>query len=254
MTLSRQASSRGQGYRLRGIHGRVVGSIGEAIVKGRYRPGTLLPREPELIAKFGVSRTALREALKVLAAKGLVETRQRVGTRVRPQERWNHFDPEITAWQLGDGFREGFVHDLIEFRQMTEPAAARMAATRASAKDIAAITTALEGMQEGANRNDATAYAEADASFHIRIFLASHNNLMATLSFAIRQILETTFRAHQTTKNAAFYSFTEDLALHRRVLEKIGRRQPEAAAKAMAQLVTAAGRDLTAPPRRRRQD
>jgi len=163
--------------------GRVVGSIGEGIIKGRYPPGSLLPREPELIAKFGVSRTALREALKVLAAKGLVETRQRVGTRVRSQEQWNHFDPEITGWNLANGFRDGFVHDLIEFRQITEPAAARLAARRASVKDLAAIAAALEGMQVAAAEKDPAAYAEADARFHICVFLASHNNLMASLSF-----------------------------------------------------------------------
>ena len=182
MTRSRQTSSRGPGYRLRGIHGRVVSSIGEGIIKGRYPPGSLLPREPELIAKFEVSRTALREALKVLAAKGLVETRQRVGTRVRPQEQWNHFDPEITAWQLGNGFRSGFVRDLIEFRQ----------------------------------------------------------------------ILETTFKLHQATKGARSYGFVEDVSFHRRVFEKIGRRQPEAAAKAMSRLVAAAEHDLTAARARRR--
>jgi GntR family galactonate operon transcriptional repressor len=236
---------------MRGIHGRVVGSIGEGIIKGRYPPGSLLPREPELIAKFGVSRTALREALKVLAAKGLVETRQRVGTRVRSQEQWNHFDPEITGWNLANGFRDGFVHDLIEFRQITEPAAARLAAQRATAKDLAAIAAALDAMQEAAAEKDPAAYAEADARFHICVFLASHNNLMASLSFTIRQILETTFKAHQTTKGAKAYGFTEDLAFHRRVLEKIGRRQVEAAGRAMSRLVTAAEHDLTTAPAKR---
>ncbi|HEY8016431.1 MAG TPA: FadR/GntR family transcriptional regulator [Dongiaceae bacterium] len=251
MPRLRQTSSRGSAYRMRGIHGRVVGSIGEGIIKGRYPPGSLLPREPELIAKFGVSRTALREALKVLAAKGLVETRQRVGTRVRSQEQWNHFDPEITGWNLANGFRDGFVHDLIEFRQITEPAAARLAAQRASVKDLAAIAAALEAMQAAAAEKDPAAYAEADARFHICVFLASHNNLMASLSFTIRQILETTFKAHQTTKGAKAYGFTEDLAFHRRVLEKISRRQVEAAGKAMSLLVTAAEHDLTTAPAKR---
>lgn len=252
MSRSRETSSRGPGYRLRGIHGRVVSSIGEAIIKGRYPPGSLLPREPELIAKFEVSRTALREALKVLAAKGLVETRQRVGTRVRPQEQWNHFDPEITAWQLGNGFRSGFVRDLIEFRQINEPAAARFAAMRATARDLAAIAAALAAMEAGAARADPIAYAEADARFHICVFLASHNNLMASLSFTIRQILETTFKLHQATKGARSYGFVEDVSFHRRVFEKIGRRQPEAAAKAMSRLVAAAEHDLKAAPARRR--
>lgn len=251
MSPSRQTSSRGHGYRLRGIHGRVVSSIGEGIIRGRYPAGSLLPREPELIAKFDVSRTALREALKVLAAKGLVETRQRVGTRVRPPEQWNHFDPEITAWQLGNG--NGFVHDLIEFRQVTEPAAARLAAERATAKDMAAIGTALAAMADSAAAEDPAAYAEADARFHICVFLASHNNLMASLSFTIRQILETTFKLHQATKGARSYGYAEDLAFHRRVFEKIGRRQPEAAAKAMSRLVVAAEHDLKGMKRRRRR-
>jgi DNA-binding FadR family transcriptional regulator len=253
MSRSRHASNRGPGYRLRGIHGRVVSSIGEAIVRGRYAPGSLLPREPELIAKFDVSRTALREALKVLAAKGLVETRQRVGTRVRPQEQWNHFDPEITTWQLGNGFRSSFVRDLIEFRQINEPAAARFAAKRATARDMVAIAAALAAMEAGAATEDSLAYAEADARFHICVFLASHNNLMASLSFTIRQILETTFKLYQAaTKTARSYGFAEDLAFHRRVFEKIGRRQPEAAAKAMSRLVAAAEHDLTLVQAKRR--
>jgi GntR family transcriptional regulator, galactonate operon transcriptional repressor len=230
---------------MQGIHGRVVSGIGQGIIKGRYAPGSLLPREPELIAKFGVSRTALREAMKVLAAKGLVETRQRVGTRVRPQEQWNHFDPEITAWNLANGRTEAFIHDLIEFRQITEPAAARLAAARARAGDIAAIAQALEEMAVSAERNDAPAYAQADVGFHMRVFVASHNNLMASLSFTIRQILEITFKLHQATKGKRSYSFAEDLDFHRAVLEQIVNRRAEAAQKAMSLVVEAAQRDLT---------
>jgi DNA-binding FadR family transcriptional regulator len=107
-------------------------------------------------------------------------------------------------------------------------------------------------MEAGAAMADPVAYAEADARFHICVFLASHNNLMASLSFTIRQILETTFKLHQATKGARSYGFVEDVSFHRRVFEKIGRRQPEAAAKAMSRLVAAAEHDLTAAPARRR--
>ena len=255
MPRARQKSSRDPGYRLQGIHGRVVSSIGQGIIKGRYAPESLLPREPELIAKFGVSRTALREAMKVLAAKGLVETRQRVGTRVRPPEQWNHFDPEITAWHLNGGFSETYIRDLIEFRQMTEPPAARLAAERARAGDIAAMGTALAEMSAAAARDDPVAYAEADVAFHMRVFLATHNNLMASLSFTVRRILEATFKLHQATRGPRAYSFADDVDFHRAVLERIARRQPEAAEKAMFKVVAASRHDLAtvhARPKRKR--
>ena len=234
--------ARGPEYRMRGIHGRIIQAIGEAIVSGRYRPGDLMPRESDLVEEFGASRTAVREAIKVLAAKGLIETRQKVGTRVRPQEQWNHFDPEIIAWRLGGGFNDDFIRDLIELRQITEPAAARLAASRATLSDIAELEAALRKME--ASKGDPEAYAKADTAFHMKVFLASHNNLVASFSYTIRQILEATFKLHQSSKGPSAYGDDEDIAFHRAVLERISRGEPERAAEAMSDVIAAAKRDL----------
>jgi DNA-binding FadR family transcriptional regulator len=241
-TLRRGEIVQGSEYRMRGIHGRIIQSIGEAIIGGHYQPGALIPRESDLIAQFSASRTSVREAIKVLAAKGLVETRQRVGTKVRPEAQWNHFDPEIIAWRLIGGFNDNFIRDLIEVRQITEPAAARLAASRATLTDIGALESALRGME--ASRNNPEGYARADTSFHMQVFVASHNNLLASMSFTIRQILEATFRLHQALKGPSATGIDEDIAFHRAVLEQISRGQPEAAAEAMSDVLAAAKRDL----------
>lgn len=117
------ARARTNGYALRGRNGQVVAAIGQAIVGGHFSPNQLLPREAELMAEFSISRTSLREAIKVLAAKGLVETRQRVGTWVRPREEWNVFDSELLAWHHAQGLDEAIMRDLIELRQILEPTA-----------------------------------------------------------------------------------------------------------------------------------
>src|SRR6516164_5559747 len=92
------------------LHGRIVHAIGRRIVSGDLRPGDLLPSEPDL----GASRTVVREAVKVLAAKGLVESRPKTGTRVRPREAWNLLDPDVLAWHQGDIVDEALLRKLTE--------------------------------------------------------------------------------------------------------------------------------------------
>jgi len=124
------------------VRDRATLELATRIVSGHYRPNSLLPVESRLLAELGVSRTALRESLRTLAAKGLVEARQRVGTRVRPRNEWHRLDPDVLHWMGVVGLDLDFVHGLIEFRLIVEPAAADMAARRASANDLALIETA----------------------------------------------------------------------------------------------------------------
>src|SRR5688572_3954617 len=84
----------------RGLHERVIEEIGKGIVSGEFTPGKALPGEAELCSLLGVSRTALREALRVLASKGLVEPKRKIGTQVCPSERWNFLDADILSWLL----------------------------------------------------------------------------------------------------------------------------------------------------------
>ena len=109
-------------YPTRGVHGRLVEQIGRRILGGELAPGAMLPREAELVQELGISRTAVREAIKVLAAKGLVESRQKLGMRVRPEQAWNLLDPDVLAWQAASGPVAGAdLEHLVELRRMIEP-------------------------------------------------------------------------------------------------------------------------------------
>src|SRR5437867_4809520 len=126
-------------YPEQSLHGRIVHAIGRRILGGDLQPGDLLPAEPEL----GASRTVVREAIKVLAAKGLVESRPKTGTRVRPRESWNLLDPDVLAWLQDGAVSEDLLRKLTEVRRIIEPAAAELAAARADGRDLAALEQAL---------------------------------------------------------------------------------------------------------------
>ena len=129
------------------IHGSVVDAIGRWILGGTYAPDDLLPREDDLAVELGVSRTSIREAVKVLSAKGLLQARRRVGVRVRDRDDWNLLDPQVLSWHPDVGRDEALITSLIEARRIIEPAAAALAAKRATAADLARIEQAYLGME-----------------------------------------------------------------------------------------------------------
>ena len=130
------------------IHGRIAHEIGQQILRGDLEPGETLPSESDLGAGLGVSRTVLREAIKVLAAKGLVESRTKIGTRVKARDEWNLLDPDVLSWSLASHDAESYALAVSEMRRVLEPAGAALAAQRATpdrCPDIgAAIHVALE--------------------------------------------------------------------------------------------------------------
>ena len=131
------------GYPRGGLHGQIVHAIGRRILSGAIRPGELLHADSHLRA----SRTVLREAIKVLAAKGLVESRPKTGTRVRAPESWNLLDPDVLAWQQEGTPQPVFLRKLTEVRSIVEPAAAELAAKRARAPELAALDAAFPEMK-----------------------------------------------------------------------------------------------------------
>lgn len=223
-----------RGYALKGRNGRVVNAIGQAIVGGMFRPGTVLPREADLMAEFGVSRTSLREAIKVLAAKGLVETRQKIGTRVRPREEWNVFDTELLAWHHAQGMDESILKDLIELRQTLEPTAAQLAAGRATMSDLARIEQALRAMNDHA---DATHYAESDVQFHLAVYSASHNALLIRFGHLVADFLQTSFAVQQAAAEEHGFDLAVDVRMHKDVYEAINRGAAAEASAAMLEVV-----------------
>ncbi len=169
----------------RRIHGRIADEIGVAIVTGQHPPGTTLPNEVEASVKLRVSRTAYREAVRILAAKGLVESRPKAGTRVSARERWSLLDPDVLAWTFGSESEpsESFIRALFELREIVEPQAAALAAQRRSADQLARMGHALEEMSK--HGLSTAAGRAADQVFHEEILKAAGNELLMTLTTSI---------------------------------------------------------------------
>lgn len=233
---SADGEATGVGYAMRGLQGRVIEALGQDIVGGRYRPGELLPKEDRLTEEYGVSRTSVRESMKVLAAKGLVEIRQRIGTRVRDRELWNDFDSDIVRWQTTQGDRETVMRDLIELRQILEPSAARLAAVRADYSDLRRIEQAGSAMRDRAR--EAAPYAASDVDFHLAVYAASHNALLNRFGRLVSDFMQLSFDLQQdATRDDGELDLTDDAEAHIRVFHHINRGDAEAAAESMLGVV-----------------
>ena len=219
------------------IHGTIAHDLGVAIVTGRYAPGETLPGEIEFAQTLGVSRSAYREAVRMLIAKGLVESRTRTGTRVSARERWNLLDPEVLAWSFESEPSEAFVRDLFELRMIVEPAAAGLAAARRDEDDLARMGAALEEM-----RRHGLAEAEgraADQRFHSAILTAARNAPLITLSSSIAAAVSWTTIFKQRKRGLP----RDPLPDHERLYEAIVAGDPDAARARMEELVRLALQD-----------
>ncbi|MDG0861997.1 FadR family transcriptional regulator [Pelomonas aquatica] len=169
-------------------HGRIVSELGLAIVRGELQPGDKLPAEAQLLERYEISRPVLREAVRVLVAKGLVVSRQRAGAIVRPRNEWHMLDPDVLYWLIQAQPQRDFVQALLEVRQVFEPAAAALAARAATDEQLAGIASAYEGMAAATTTAE---LLEPDLAFHRRIAEATGNDLLAyignMLSLALRE-------------------------------------------------------------------
>jgi GntR family transcriptional regulator, galactonate operon transcriptional repressor len=223
-------------YPKRGLHGRVVQVVGQRIVQG-----ILAPDDPidvaSLEAEFGVSRTVVRESLKVLAAKGLVDARPKRGTFVRPREDWSLLDPDLLRWRFGDHTDRRFLGELTEMRLIVEPAAARLAAVRRTTGDLLALDRAVTALARPAAT--AQEVITADIGFHCSLLHASHNELLSR----IEGVVEASLRSnHQLLYDAARWQ--RQAAWHRLVCDAVHAADPGAAEQAMRDLLVDAGRRL----------
>jgi DNA-binding FadR family transcriptional regulator len=215
---------------VRNLHNQVIHELGRLIVSGELAPGEGLPREELLAERMNVSRTALREAMKVLSAKGLIESRQKTGTRVRDTVHWNQLDADVLAWRCASMPTEDFVEKLVEMREIIEPAAAAAAARRRSAEQLARIDAAYAAMDASTNLDE---WAEADLAYHEAVLHATNNELMISLFSVIETALGTYFVLSARTASNFKYS----LPHHKKLLDAIRRRQPEVARQAMTGMV-----------------
>lgn len=213
------------------IGARLADGLGRAILSGVYGPGETLPGEIELAEQFVASRTLVREALKTLAAKGLIETRRKAGTRVRERHFWHLFDPEILAWRLDSAPERDFAEDLLAIRMAVEPAAAEAAARRHDAAAIAIIETAFADMERTVY--DRNLFAQPDLRFHKAVLAASGNEFMVAFGALIETALAAFLKISMRHKNAPGPS----LPLHGDILAAITRGDPEGARQAMTALL-----------------
>lgn len=206
----------------------VTNHLGREIISGRYPPGSIMPNEAEISATFSVSRSAVREAVKMLTAKGLVESRPRRGTQVLPSNGWNFFDREVLVW-LREGHPDpSIIVELLQLRLGVEPQAAFIAATQATEKQIAAVGEAYELMQRAADgRSDPVA---ADGAFHSAIISATNNRFFQPFGPLIRTALTVT----APTTNAIFGHSVGDLVAHKTVVDALNERDPQQARDVMA--------------------
>ena len=215
----------------RGLLGQIVHAIGLRIVGGELAPGKALPNEATWCEQLGVSRTVLREATKVLNSKGLLESRPKTGTRVRPIENWNLLDADVLAWQLARRPRERFVREIFELRRAFEPSVAALAAVRASDAQLDDMGKALDLMDEAGN--DGRRFIVPDTRFHQIILEAVDNGMLRSLSSVIDTALTVSMYLSLDTPRGQRHS----MPLHRAVHAAFRARDPEAARAAMNQLI-----------------
>jgi DNA-binding FadR family transcriptional regulator len=233
----------------RNIHESLANILGTEIVSEVHPPGSLLPNEFEMRERFSVSRTALREAYRVLTAKGLIVSRPKVGTRVRPKSDWNMLDPEVLAWHLQMAPTEAFITDLFVLRQMVEPQAAAMAARlrpRASIERIAAAYAEMERFRDGTGD-----IVTADLQFHLGILEATGNHFIGALGGLIHAALLGSFKLGWESPKKMQES---RLLQHRSVLEAIRAGNPEDADRYMNILLADSINDVREFLRRRGAD
>ncbi|MGU3399566.1 FadR/GntR family transcriptional regulator [Brucellaceae bacterium D45D] len=221
------------GRRRHNSHAIVVGELGRGIVAGTIAEDSILPGDHELSLRFGVSRTVLREAMKTLAAKRLIEPKAKVGTRVLGHESWNFFDPDVLTWRFEAGFDEDFVDHLAEMRMALEPAAAAAAAERASSDEFVELYALAEKFDNPDHTPESI--ANVDLEFHLAIARMSNNPFMRSVSGLIEAALAISFKL--SSPAASREGIAECAANHLRIAHAIASRNPQKARAAMESVI-----------------
>lgn len=231
-------------YRRDGVHGRLVHELGRRIVGGDVTAGQTLPTESALVAELGTGRSAVREAVKVLTAKGLVKTRTKVGTTVLPESSWNLLDPDVLAWRYDTDPTDSQLDDLSGVRVAFEPEAARLAARAKDRSGVAAIQQSYLLMEQ--TIDDPNAFIGHDLAFHAAIVHAGGNVLLEQLS----SLMSVAFGSMRQLHTRDISRNKRTLRGHKAVLDAIVARRGSEAFELMRVLVTGAQHDIRRDRRR----
>jgi DNA-binding FadR family transcriptional regulator len=207
------------------MHARIVRDLGMRILAGEFKPGDRLPGEATLLADYEVSRPVLREATRVLVAKGLILSRQRAGATVRPRSEWHLLDPDVLFWLIQTRPPKEFVETLLTARRVFEPAAAALAATVASDAALKGVAQAYAGMEAARTAED---LLEPDLAFHRRIAEATNNDLLAYIGNMLSLALRESIKLSSQLPNTHALS----LPRHKAILTALQNRDPLAAQQA----------------------
>lgn len=220
------------------LHAKLLDRLGQAIVRAEFAPGDPLPNADDWSAAYGVSRTVLREVIKVLAGKGMVESRPKIGTRIRDRSEWNFLDPDVLAWRYGGTTDFTDARSLFELRRAIEPMAGSLAAQRAGKDEIGKLEQLYERMELCVDDNDR--FAQADLDFHQAILRMTGNELFGSLAALTETAMLISFRLSDDNP----YGQRPSLPLHRRVCDCIAARDPDGARDALIQLLDLAEADV----------
>lgn len=210
---------------------RLVDEVGAGIVSGRFPEGSVLPNETDLAIQHDVGRSSVREALKMLAAKGLIESRPRRGTTVRPRRSWNFFDSDVLRWLQNYAGDPVLLRELTAVRRALEPLAAALAAEQASEAQLADIESALTALEEA--EDEGTDRNSADVELHAGIVEASGNRFLASLG----ALIATGHAVATRTGSRSTEIRRRSLDDHRNVVMALRARDAQAAHQAMASLL-----------------
>ncbi|HTG38969.1 FadR/GntR family transcriptional regulator [Sphingomonas sp.] len=221
-------------------HVRIAKQLGVAIVTGELPSGSFLPGEIELSGQFDVSRSVMRESLRILVSKGLLQSRPKAGTHVTARRDWNLLDPTLLFWMFEGVPPRSFVRDLFQLRMIVEPAAAELAAGARTARQLSHMGHALERMGELGLRDEAGQLADRD--FHDGLLQATHNELLVNLSASIAAAVHwTTYFKYRSNR-----TYSDPMPLHRNLYEAIADRDGPAARASATALIDQARIDTEA--------
>ncbi|MCW3813936.1 FadR family transcriptional regulator [Micromonospora sp. DR5-3] len=215
-----------------GLHARVLDHLGTAICGGEVPAGSVLNID-DLVDRYAVSRSVIREVLRVLASMGLIETRRRVGVLIRPAEAWNVFDPQVIRWRLASAGRMAQMRSITELRTAIEPHAAWLAASRIDHDEASELVGLAAKMWAAGKAGDEARFLSLDIEFHRQVLAASGNEMFVKLQQIVAEVLTGRHHYHLMPH----YPDEQALQLHADVAQAIQRRDGEQARRAMVQIM-----------------
>lgn len=229
------------------LHGTIARDLGIAITSGKYQPGDLLSGEIASSERLEVSRTAYREAVRILSAKGLVESKPKVGTKVSPRHKWHMLDPDVLAWAFENEPDLDLLESLFELRNIVESAAAALAATRRTDQHLETMRDAIERMAQFTLATEEG--RRGDMDFHATLLQATGNPYIMSLTTGVNAAVNTTTMFKQRNRPLP----RDPVPDHMRVFKAIAAKNPARAEREMSMLVQLALQDTPVPKRTRQR-